>query len=431
VIRRLPVLAPLAEPRFRLLFAGQVVSNLGDWMDYVALLTLVAYTWRLGPGALSAVAVAVALPMLAAGPVLGAWADRLPARTLMVGCDLARAAVVLGLVVAPGLPVLLGLVVARSTLSALFLPAQQVSIRHVVSERNLLAASSLAQLSLQGAKVAGPALGGILLVAVGVRPLFAIDAATFLVSAVAIARMGALPRAARSAGTGRLRRELVSGLRFVAGSGPLLVAVVGVAVTAFAVFAFDTLLALALRRLGLSSAEFGMAVGLIGVGAFGGSLAIGQWGAGVEPFLLLASSKVVAGAVLVVLGLGAVAGLHPGPAGWVPAMIAIGGASAGILVAYPYILQRETPPELIGRVSSTAAAVLSAAQLAAAPIGAAVATALGVGVVIAAAGAGVTGMGAGVLILRRTRLLGARAVEGAHGGAGVLFGVGRTVQRRQ
>ena len=51
------ILAPLRHRPFRLLFGGQVVSDLGDWLDFLALIALIVYRWDLGPSALAALAV--------------------------------------------------------------------------------------------------------------------------------------------------------------------------------------------------------------------------------------------------------------------------------------------------------------------------------------------------------------------------------------
>ena len=82
----------------------------------------------------------------------------------MIGSDLARALVVLGLVWAPTLPIVLALVVAASASATFFDPAKQAVIRATVPEGDLLTANSLSQLSSNSARLLGPALGGLLVV---------------------------------------------------------------------------------------------------------------------------------------------------------------------------------------------------------------------------------------------------------------------------
>ena len=192
------LLAPLRHRAFRLLFGGQVVSDLGDWLDFLALIALIVYRWDLGPSALAALSVAVALPFAVIAPLSGVWADRLPRKTLMVAADLGRALVVFGLVFAPNLATILVLVVVRGVFSTFFGPARQATIAAVVPHDDLLAANSLSQLSFQLSKILGPVLGGLLLAAVGPRTAFMVDAVTFLVSAALIVQLpnfGTVPTA--------------------------------------------------------------------------------------------------------------------------------------------------------------------------------------------------------------------------------------------
>ena len=64
--------APLKLREFRLLFPAQVASNIGDWLDYLALAVLIAYVWEDGPGALAALAVVLAVPWIVRRAVLAA-----------------------------------------------------------------------------------------------------------------------------------------------------------------------------------------------------------------------------------------------------------------------------------------------------------------------------------------------------------------------
>ena len=104
---RLAFLDPLRHRPFRVLFLGQVISNLGDWLNLLALSSLLLYRWNLGAGAWGAVLIALTLPSAILGPAAGVLVDRWPRKPVMILSDLARALVVLGLVVAPNLPTVL------------------------------------------------------------------------------------------------------------------------------------------------------------------------------------------------------------------------------------------------------------------------------------------------------------------------------------
>lgn len=396
--------AALRHRRFRVLFASQVVSSVGDWLDYLALIVLVTYVWDQGAGALAAVSVATAVPLVLLAPVAGAVADRTRDRkAVLIGCDVARAALVLGFLAAPGLPVLLTLVVLKVSFSALFNPAYQSTLRSVVPERDMLSAMSLTVFANQAAKVAGPALSGLVVALWGVRAAFVADAATFVVSGLLLCAVRLPKRSAREeaadgepdagrdgeapAARGKLWAETIEGVAFIART-PALIAVIGsMAATLFLVLAFDTLSPLAMRELAVGEQDLGYVVAAVGLGAVLGTLAISQWGTRVRPFVLLGAAQLVVGALVGVIGIGLAVGAGGHALLWMAVAFGVGFAAAGIMVVFPYVLHRETPQELIGRVTSTANAFPVLLQLAAPPLGALLAGWFSVGFVFRTAGA--------------------------------------------
>lgn len=392
---RAALLAPLRHGPFRLLYAGQVISNLGDWLDLLALLTLIAYRWRLGAAALAALTMAQLLPLAVVAPLAGVLVDRWPRRATMLGCDLGRAAIVLGLVWAPHLPAVVALVLAKMTLSTFFDPARQVAIRATVPEDDLLAASSLGRLSVNATKVLGPALGGLLVAATGPRAAFVADALTFLASAAILSRLPRLaPAAAPDGGrrAPRFWREFRAGFACIVRYRPLAIAVAAATAEMLIVESNDSLTVLAFKGLGMGEALVGLAIGASGLGNVAGALALGQWGRRVPALGLMGGGKVLVGVVELGIGGALVAGLAGGGA-WVPLIVVNGIGFAAIWVAYGYILQRETPPDLLGRVSAAATALQTAAGLAGPPLGAYLARRLGVGPVYLITGAALTLVG--------------------------------------
>jgi MFS family permease len=389
------VIAPLRHRTFRLLFSGQLVSNLGDWLDYLALVVLIAYTWHRGPGSLAALAVTIAIPWVFVAPLTGVLADRWPKRPVLIACDLARAAVVAGLIFAPNIYVLLALVFAKTLFSTAFAPAEQAMVRATVPERDLMAANSLSQLATQGMKVAGPALGGLIVAVWSPRVAFGVDAATFILSAAILALLPRLEIAqVEEHERGTFFAELRSGLVYVVQRRTLGIAILSMSAAVFLVFTFDTLSPLALRALGFGPSLLGFAVAGIGLGAVAGALVIGSVGNRVQPFKLLGASKAIAGVLVAVVGVGAVSGIDVPAAVWLPVVLGIGLASAGVLVSFPTILQLETPPNMMGRVHATATAIPTALQMVAPVLGAAIATAVGVGWVLVGAGSALAVVGA-------------------------------------
>ncbi len=202
---------PLSVADYRRLWLAQVASELGDWATRLAL-TLVVYD-RTHSAALSAAVVTVSLlPWIGLGQLLAAAVDRFPRRAVMAGADLGRAAVFAVLV----LPLPIGVVFVGAFLAGTLTPpfeAARYSIRVEVTDDDELysGAVTLFGITNQAATVAGFALGGALVALVGARATFAVNAASFCVSAFFVLRVRT-----RSVGGGReagARSHLARGLR--------------------------------------------------------------------------------------------------------------------------------------------------------------------------------------------------------------------------
>ncbi|GAB2576081.1 hypothetical protein GCM10027168_06330 [Streptomyces capparidis] len=406
---RVEFAAPLRHRRFRLLYGGTAVSAIGDWMDYLALIVLISFRWGGGPGDLAALALAMVAPWVLIAPVAGVLADRVAdKRRVLILTDLARCALVAGYLAAPGIEVLLVLVFCKNACSTLFNPTYQATVVRVVPKDDLLQATALGVFTGQIAKVVGPALGGLVVAGIGVRGAFAVDALTFLVSVAFLSRLDLPPRApepapgdgpAGAAGSGRggrargLWAEFAEGLRFIARSPALLTVTLSMAATLFLVLTFDTLSPLALMELGIDESTLGLVVASVGAGAMCGAFATAQWGRGLDPFKVMGAGQFATG--LLVCGIGAaVAAEWSGPrAVWTVYAFGIGLASSGIMVVYPYVLRRETPERLMGRVAAATGVLPTVLQLGAPPLSAALVVWQGLTFVLMYAGGGLAVIG--------------------------------------
>jgi MFS family permease len=205
---RLPSLRLLGRRDFRLLFFAVATSELGDALNYIALMWLALDRG----GALGVVAVRLAdsLPAFVFGLHGGIAADRWSRRRLMVGADLVRCATLVPVAVAglAGSLPLWGLIAAAFALEAAtsyFAPAYGATIPAVVDRENAQQANALVHATANALSIAGWALAAGLLALVPVSTFFAADAATFLVSAALIARL--------RAGSGRAAAESAPRLR--------------------------------------------------------------------------------------------------------------------------------------------------------------------------------------------------------------------------
>lgn len=191
---------------FRLLWAGTVVSFLGDWLTTVAVITVVR---ELSDSALavSAVLVAKTLPIFLVSPWAGPLADRRDRRALMVGTDLVRAALVLALLVcwwARSLPAFLAVLTLRTMVSGVFIPARTAAVPDLAPGEQLPVAMALTSGTWSVMLAVGAATGGVITALIGVSGALWLDALTFLASAALLWGLPPLPPrdAAATGGTG-------------------------------------------------------------------------------------------------------------------------------------------------------------------------------------------------------------------------------------
>ncbi len=184
--------ALLRRRDFRTLFLAVSISELGDSLNYIALMWVALQ--RGGPLGVVAVRLADSLPALVFGLHGGIAADRWSRRKLMIGADLARGATLLPIAVLglTGSLSLWSLVIAAFLLEAAtsyFAPAYGATIPAVVDRENVQRANALVQATADGLSIGGWALAALLLSFLPLSTFFAVDAGTFLVSAALILRM--------------------------------------------------------------------------------------------------------------------------------------------------------------------------------------------------------------------------------------------------
>jgi MFS family permease len=175
-----------AGAEFRAVFLADLVSLIGDQIAAVALAVLL-YQGS-GSPLVAALGYSTAyLPWLLGGPLLAAWAGRRAGRSVMVGCDLARA-VLIGLAAIPGLPLaVIGLLVlAAAFLAPPFDAARSALLPHLLSGDRYPVAVSLRDAVHQSAQLVGFGVGGALVVVLTSPGALALDALTFAGSALVL-----------------------------------------------------------------------------------------------------------------------------------------------------------------------------------------------------------------------------------------------------
>jgi MFS family permease len=306
-------------PRFGRLLAALATSQLGDWLYNLALLAYVqerthSTAWL---GITTAARIA---PLVLGGPVGGFIADRFDRRRLMFASDVARAGIMgaLALVALAGLPVVLVPVLAAiATVAGVVYPPSVAAVTPRLVDGDQLAAANAARGIITPACVAaGPALGAVLLLIGPPAVAFAINAGTFVVSALLIASIPAGPEFARvprpdggdaagDAGPDGIRtlvRELGHGAHALR-SAPEAGWMVSADTAASLVYGAQTvLLLLVAGRLGLGARGYGYLLAAQGAGGIAAALAMVALPL---PILAVTTSVAVAVAVGVIGGAGA------------------------------------------------------------------------------------------------------------------------------
>ena len=181
--------AVLRIREFRLLWLADIQSLLGDQVARVALSVLVFDSTRSGL-ATAAVYALTFLPALVGSVLLGHLADRLPRRALLVAGDLIRAALLAAMTIPHlSITVLASLLVLSVLVGTPWKAAESALVVDILPKSDYPMGLGLRSATSQAAQLAGFAVGGLAVAAIGPRTALAVDAATFLVSAVVI-RLG-------------------------------------------------------------------------------------------------------------------------------------------------------------------------------------------------------------------------------------------------
>ena len=343
--------AALHHRDFALLWSGQSISLVGDGVFTVA---LALETLRIDdhPFALSVVLAARLLPtvlLLVAGGVI---VDRIPRRLAMLASDSTRGlavAVIAGLVAIGTLQIweLVVMSAIFGAADALFYPAATAVTPEILPADLLTQGSALNHASQTIAQaLIGPALGGLVVAALGYQWAFAIDALSFAVSACCILAMASGPRP-EPTGHSALA-DARDGLRYVRSQRWLWVSLAGAGLANFAAFSpLGVLIPLLIRNvLHQGPIALGLVLAAGGVGGGLTALILAKTG---PPRLRITSTWVgwaVSAAGIIVLALA--------PNVWVAgacAFVITGTLMYGNILWSP-IMQELVPPELLGRASS-------------------------------------------------------------------------------
>jgi MFS family permease len=343
----------LRTRNYRLYFFGQIVSLTGTWMQSVGQAWLVLELTGSGV-ALGATAALQFTPILLAGPWGGVIADRVDKRRLIVWTQAAAAALaltlgLLTLIHVVRLWMVLVLALLLGVVNLIDMPARQSFIIEMVGAEDVANAVSLNSVVVNGARVIGPAVAGLLIATIGIAPCFLVNAGSYLAVIVGLLAMDSntlkrTPPVAK--GPGQLR----AGLRYAWSRPELRVPLLMMAVVGTLAYNFSVILPLLVREtFGAGAGSYGVLFSFMGVGAVLGGLVIATRSRATPP-LLVGSALALGGAI----GLAAVAP-NLGLVGL--AMLPVGVASTAFIATSNSLLQLGASSEMRGRVMALFALV--------------------------------------------------------------------------
>jgi predicted MFS family arabinose efflux permease len=356
--RTAPAGGLLRHRNFRLLWFGETVNQFGSAMAGVLVPLLAVVVLRASTFEVSLLTAAVYLPWLVIGLPAGAWVDRLPARRVMIMCDLVSAVVYLSVPCAAWLGVLTlaqltAVVLLGGATNVLFLTAYQVNLAALVATDQLTEGNAKLQGSASAAAFGGPGLAGVAARSLGAATALLINVGSFLVSALCLWRIKTErePAASQSRPRTRLRSEISAGVRLVAEDNYLRRMTILGGLANFALDGYAALVVIFLVRVvRVSETDVGLLMAVPGLGGVLGAViarrAAGRFGSsrvlllsalGLVPFVLLIPLT-ARGPRLALFVLGTLC-----------AVVGIGVVN----VIMATFRQAYSPPGMLGRVSAT------------------------------------------------------------------------------
>ncbi|PIH56241.1 MFS transporter [Paenibacillus sp. LK1] len=408
---------------FITLMAAQAISNLGDWLHLLAILTLVGIRWNATPWEITFTTLCAALPVLLTGPFAGALADRVNRKWLMIGADGARIVIVGGLIFADQIWHVYVLLILKSLFDVVFSPAKNGKLKEIVPQEQLGQAVSISSVIEQMSKIIGPALGGLLVAAFGITWCFVLDSASFLISGIILLWIpGARVIQSLNQNVEQVRedradvaqagkkatfmKDTMEGIRMLAslphvGTSLVLLA----SALLFLQFADSQTVVLFRQLPGISSDLLGWCVAASGVGTLIAAMSVQKWkkaGHVIKMGLGTSLMGLVIGGVGMIVGVWPHAGL--GANLLLISLFALAGVGVGFaIVPFQILLQEQTPESMTGRVFGTVGSIMTASNIMGPMVGGFLVTSFGVIPAFISSGILLTLLGVIYVVIRRQK----------------------------
>jgi len=341
--------AALSVRNYRLYFTGQVISVSGTWMQMVAQTYLILFVLH-GTGVDVAIATGLQfLPMLFLGTFGGLIADRLPKRKLLFATQGSAGllALIFGILVVSGHVHLTDVYILAGLLGGVNLfdnPARQTFVPEMVGRDLLPNAVSLNSVVMNGARVIGPGIGGVLIVTLGVSTCFIVNAASYAAVLVALAFMRTSELHPTQA-VARAKGQIREGFRYVWSTPDLRNPLISMAIVG--VFAFNftiTLPLLAKFTFDGGAGVYSAFLAAMGAGAVAGGLFTAHRSRPSQK--LLALIGMIFGTLILAVAFAPTKNIA------IILLVPMGAASISFITTNNAILQLRSDPSMRGRVMS-------------------------------------------------------------------------------
>jgi len=351
---------------FFFLWFGQIISQLGDRLDQMALIALV---YLRAPGSSIEIAKILSftiIPVFLIGPLAGVYVDRWDRRKTMYACDFLRAGLVL---LIPSLlfysrnpfPIY-AIVFLTFSIGRFFVPAKLSILPELVDKKDLLIANSLVNTTGMIAAILGFGISGVVVEWLGAKSGFYLDSLSFLISGTFIFLIAR--REVPYMNLSKVSKEIVEvirksvaqeikegvlyfiqkkDIRFTAGVIFILWSALGAVYVVLIVFVQ--------KALHSATKDLGLLVMFLGIGLFLGSLVYGRFGQRLSHYKTIFSSLVFSGIMLVIFAFT----LERYPQFWIAAELSflLGLLIAPIMIASNTIIHKASDNQMMGKIFSS------------------------------------------------------------------------------
>jgi MFS transporter, DHA3 family, macrolide efflux protein len=391
----------LQHKPFRTLWLAQFVSIFGDFLALFGVISLITFKLHGTAVQVTAVTIAYVLPLAIISPVAGVFVDHWNVKRVMITSDIIRAVLITLLVFVTDVGQICVIFAILSAVSSFFAPAQSVTTRTVVPMDSLLAANTMMMQAFYIVRLFSPFAAGSLISALGEKACFYIDTASFLFSAFMISSLVILrpQRQASEKTLSSLSQDFLEGNKFIFTHSGLTFVFVAMGVAMFVLSSFSPLMSIYIRdSLHAGPFIFGLISAMVGIGL--------MIGAQLVPKLTrLSRVQVVLGGLF---GLGLSAAMLGAIRLTVFAALStflMGFAISFVLIPAQTMSQQETPPPLMGRVSSTFMSLISLSQVLGLLLSGYLANVMGVRALFLTSGGGLILIAAAAYVAMRGRTI--------------------------